>query len=59
MQTNDIYLSELLKLELFDHSTVCKLMTDVLIELLVIHGNIWYQLTLYKRMSNDKLNNQC
>ena len=29
MQTNDLYKIELLEIELFDHLTVCKQMTDV------------------------------
>ena len=43
---NQTKLIELFDIELFDHLTVWKQMTDVLIELLVIHGNTWNHLTL-------------
>ena len=29
LQTNDLYLIEIFKIDLFDHLTVCKQMTDV------------------------------
>ena len=31
MQTNDLFWIELLEIELFDHLTVCKQITDVLL----------------------------
>ena len=36
---------ELLEIELFDHLTVSKQMTECLIDLLVIHSNTWKNLT--------------
>ena len=40
-----MYVYELLEIELFDHLTVYKQMTDVLIELLMIPSNTWNCLT--------------
>ena len=33
------------QIELFNHSTMCKQVTDVKIELLVLNSNIWNYLT--------------
>ena len=49
---NDLYKTELLEIELFDHLTVCKRMW-CLIELLVIHSSTWNHLTL---LTHAKLN---
>ena len=40
------------EIELFDHLTVCKQMTDV--ELLVLNSNTWKHLTECKQMINRK-----
>ena len=36
---------KLFVIKLFDNSTLCKQMTDILIELLVMHNNTWNHLT--------------
>ena len=41
LPTNDLCKIEMLEIELFDHSTMCKQSIDVLIELLVIPSSTW------------------
>ena len=50
MQTNGLCLIKLFEIELFDHLTVSKQKSDVLIEMLVIHSDTWNYLTVWKRM---------
>ena len=53
---NVLYESEFLEIELFDHLTECKQMTNFLIEFLVIHCYTYDHLTVCKQMSNVKQN---
>ena len=57
VQINHLCKTELLEIELFDHLTVCKQVTDVLIELLVIYNNTWNHLTVCKWMKSIQWNN--
>ena len=43
--------------ELFDHLTVCKQMTNVLIEFLVMQSNTWKYLSLFTNVYKSYISN--
>ena len=53
----DLCKIEFLEIELFDHLTVCKQMTDFMILWIVIYRSTWNHLNVCKRMSLGSIKN--